>query len=126
MRFIDSKDNFWNKGMNLGIAIVVISLLAPVKNPWFTFTFDWMIVFFSGLSIFFFFMAIRLNTEINENIDINGPNKDGVTNKRTFTNYQTYLNKFNILSKSSFVISGSLVFIVTMRLLGLVVIHLTS
>ena len=126
MKFIDSKDNYWDKGMNLGIALVVISLLVPIKNPWVTFSFDWITVFFAGLSIFFFFMAIRLNTEIMENVDINGPNQDGVTNRRTLTNYQTHLTRFNILSKSSFTISVILEVIVALRLIGLLIIYLTS
>lgn len=116
MRFIDSKDTYWDKGMNLGIAMIVISLLASTKNPWVTFSFDWLLVFFGGISLFMFFMGMRLNTEINTKVDLNDL-PDGKRNKNTFTSYVTYLDRFNNLSITAFVIAGIFFGLFLIRLL---------
>ena len=121
MQFIDSKDGFFHKGMNLGIAMIIISLLAPIKNPWVQFPFDWILVFFSGLSIFFFFMAIRLNTDVTTNVNINNDHQTNMSHKTKFVNYETHLNNFNKLSKASFIISLLLAIVVIIRLIIILV-----
>jgi len=104
MEFIGSDDSYWGVGIKLGIALIIISLLPSIKLPFFEPNWDWWVVFFIGLSIFFFFMGIRLNTEINTIINQDTDN-EGKIKKETKTYYQTYLRKFNKLSQTAFTIS---------------------
>lgn len=120
MKFIDSKDNYWDKGMNLGIAMIVISLLGQIKSPWFELKFDWMLILFLGLGVFFFFMAIRLNTWIDTNINENENPETKQRHRQTFTSYQTFLDRFSNLSKASFTISTIFGIISAIRLIFLI------
>jgi len=104
MKWIGSGTIHYQIGIYMGIAITIISLLGSANYPWFQSTFDWMFVFFIGLVIFFFFMAISLNSVENTNVKIDDL-PEGRRNKNTFTLYETYLDRFNILSKSCFTIS---------------------
>lgn len=116
MKWIGSGTTHYEIGLFMGIAITIISLLGSAKYPWFQAQFDWMLVLFVGLGIFFFFMGIRLNTEENTNIDIND------TNRKTFVSHQTFLDRFNILSRASFGISITFAILSGFRLLALMVI----
>ena len=108
-----SSDNYWDIGMRFGIVLAIISLLgiSDIKISFLNFSFnyvnqfDWWIVFLLGVGIFFFFMAIRLNTEISENKSSEDFPDENRRSTRKDIVYQTYLNKFNVLSKSCFIIS---------------------
>lgn len=124
---IVSKEDYWDKGMTLGIVLIILSILAKSNlslTIWsfsvaYENSFDWLLVLFLGISIFFFFMGIRLNTEINENRNIdNLPDGKMHTNRQIF--YKTYLDRFNILSKSSFTISCLFTILLGIKLLFLV------
>jgi len=128
---IESKENIWDRGMVLGIALIIISLLAKSKlnlDVWgFSFTyenyFDWLFILFLGISIFFFFMGIRLNTDVDEKRKVNDlPNGKQNVDRHLF--YQTYLDKFNILSKTSFVISTTFAVFGIIKLLFLALTNL--
>ena len=131
IKVITSSEDLWDKGMRFGVALVIISLLAmsqiSISSPYFSFNysnqFDWWTILFIGLAIFFFFMAIRLNTEIsvNKNITNLSPSNQQTN---TFTSYQTHLDRFNILSKSCFTISGISVAFSILRMLTLFIIKL--
>ena len=120
MKWIGSGTIHYQIGIYMGIAITIISLLGSANYPWFQTTFDWMLVFFVGLAVFFFFMAISLNTEENTNIKIDDLS-EGRRNKNTFTFYQTFLDRFNILSKSCFTISVIFGILAIFRLLAMIV-----
>ena len=127
INIIDSKENPWDKGMSLGVVLAIIAVIAKssinLSLLHFQFNYqndlDWLLILFLGLSIFFFFMGIRLNTEINTNINIQNL-IEGKQNKNTFTSFQTHLDKFNILSKISFIISiiFGLIFITKLLAIG--------
>ena len=79
-----------------------------------------MMVLFLGIAIFFFFMGIRTNTEINEHRDIK--DLDNKTqNTQGFLTFQTYLDRFNILSRTCFSISMifGILFLLKLLILGL-------
>ena len=101
-------------GLYLGIALTLLSLGSTLKTPIFEFQrFDWLFVFLTGISVFFFFMAIRLNTEIRTNI-----NRNGKTEK-TFQESIIYFDRFNVLSKSCFFISAFMLITALIRLVYL-------
>lgn len=107
MKWIGSGMTHYRIGVYLGIAITVISLLGSARYPFFQPLFDWMIVFFIGIAIFFFFMAIWFNTEENTNVSTDENASDGKRREKTVTSFLIDLDRFksNPLSKSCFVIS---------------------
>lgn len=114
---IISANHQYKVGLYLGIAIVLISLANNFKIGFFEINspFDWLLVFLAGLSIFFFFMGIGLNTEENTYVD-EKPNEKGEINRNTQTFFNTPLRHFNILSKTCFWASGISIFLFLFRL----------
>ena len=114
---IISANHQYKIGLYFGIAIVLISLannlrigFIEINSP-----FDWLLVFLVGMTIFFFFMGIALNTE--ENVNINEtPDGNGNVNRHRFEQFKTYLDRFNILSKTCFWFSGISAFLFTIRI----------
>lgn len=112
IKTITSKEIFYDKGLTLGVALIIISLLgiseisltSQLFNLVYKNSFDWLLILFLGIAIFFFFMGIRLNTSVNTRIN-NTPVNEKTQNKETFTVYETNLSRFNILSKSCFILS---------------------
>lgn len=114
---IISGDHQYKIGVYFGIAIVLVSLANNVKiwileinSP-----FDWLFVFLIGITIFFFFMGIGMNTE--ENIFINEKLlENGIVNRQKSSYSTTHLRHFNILSKSCFWFFGIFLFLSFIRL----------
>lgn len=113
---IISADHPYKIGMYFGVAISLLSLANNIKiwgieinSP-----FDWLFVFLIGLSIFFFFMGISLNTEERVN-EVEVPSANGTFTKKIHTEFIMYFRRFNILSISCFWISGIIVLFVLIR-----------
>jgi len=104
-------------GIYFGVALVLTSVGSQIKNSFFEIgpTFDWLFVLLLGISIFFFFMGIALNTNVKTDVRESPDGKGGI-NRHTFEDHNTYLINFNILSKSSFWIAGISAFLSFIRL----------
>ncbi|GEM_PF-4590186 len=117
LKWIGSGKYFYHVGIYFGIALTIISLWVADN-----FHFDWMLVFFVGLAIFFFFMGIQMNTDefVIKKEEVIDPNT-GLKNQNTTSSYQTYLDHFNVLSRAGFCIAGAFAFLASLRMLWMVV-----
>lgn len=104
-------------GIYFGIALTLISLTARLKTILFEFQtpYDWLFVFLVGLFIFFLFMGIAFNTEINTKIN-EYPNETGGISRDKFEESRIYLKGFNKLSKTCFCLAGVFGFFSLIRL----------